>query len=111
LTALGVSSVASALVVYPVKQPGDNPFAVRQGATMPALLTQVAGWTTVAVLTAPVLVLTVLSVARDQPGLGWAALVVGPALGTVVLVVGVVLGGRALDRTGPDLMRRLLAMA
>jgi ABC-2 type transport system permease protein len=110
-TALGIASVTSALVVYPVKQPGDNPFSVRQGATMPAFLTQMAGWVVVAAISVPVVVLTVLSVGRHEPGLGWAALAVGPAIGAVVLVVGVGVGGRILDRTAPDLVRRLLAMA
>lgn len=107
---LGVASVASALVVYPVRQPGDSPFSVRQGATMPAFLTQLGGWALVAAMSSPVAVLTVVAVGQDRPGVGWAALVVGPVLGGAVLALGVRLGGRLLDRTGPDLLRRLLAM-
>ncbi len=109
-TALGVSSVASALVVYPVRQPGDNPFSTRQGATMPAMLTQLAGWTCVALLASPTIVLTVTAIAGRQAWAGWAALLVGPLLGAVVLAVGARLGGRLLERTSPDLLRRLLAM-
>ncbi|MBN9375228.1 MAG: hypothetical protein J0I40_07530, partial [Cellulomonas sp.] len=107
--ALGVASVASALVVYPVRQPGDSPFSIRQGATLPAFLTQIGGWALVAAFSSPVTVLTSLAVA-GHPAAGWAALVVGPVLGGGVLALGAWLGGRLLDRTGPDLLRRLLAM-
>ncbi len=107
--ALGVASVASALVVYPVRQPGDSPFSMRQGATLPAFLTQIGGWALVGALSLPVTVLAGVAVA-GHPAAGWAALVVGPLLGAGVLAVGAWLGGRLLDRTGPDLLRRLLAM-
>lgn len=109
-TALGVASVASALVVYPVRQPGDSPFSLRQGATMPAFLSQLAGWSLTAALLSPTLVLTVLAVGGRREWAGWAALLVGPVLGAAVLAVGTWLGGRLLERTSPDLLRRLLAM-
>jgi ABC-2 type transport system permease protein len=109
-SALGVSSVASALVVYPVRQPGDSPFSVRQGATLSAFLTQLVGWTLVGALTSPVIVLTALAIAGGHPAAGWAALVVGPVLGAGVLAIGAWLGGRTLERTAPDLLRRLVAM-
>lgn len=108
--ALGVSSVASALVVYPVRQPGDSPFSVRQGATVPALLTQLGGWTLVLALSSPTIVLAGFAVLGRHPAAGWAALVVGPVLGGGVLAVGAWFGGRVLERTSPDLLRRLLAM-
>lgn len=107
--ALGVASVASALVVYPVRQPGDSPFSLRQGATLPAFLTQIGGWALVGALASPVTVLTAVAVG-GHPAAGWAALAVGPVLGAGVLALGAWLGGRLLDRTGPDLLRRLFAM-
>ena len=107
---LGVASVASALVVYPVRQPGDGPFSQRQGAVLPAMLTQLGGWALVAALSSPVTVLTVVAVASGRTGAGWAALVVGPLLGAGVVALGAALGGRLLERTGPDLLRRLLEM-
>lgn len=110
-TTLGVSSVASALVVYRVRKAGENPFSTQQGATVPAMLTQLAGWTTVGLLCAPVTVLAVMSVAGHREALGWVTLAVGPALGTGLMALGVRLGGRTLDRTAPDLLRRLIAMA
>lgn len=110
-TTLGVSSVASALVVYRVRKAGENPFSTQQGATVPAMLTQIAGWAAVGLLCAPVTVLAVMAVGRHHPALGWVSLVVGPVLGSALLVLGVHLGGRTLDRTSPDLLRRLIAMA
>ena len=107
---LGVASVASALVVYPVRQPGDSPFSLRQGATLPAFLTQLGGWGLVAALSSPVTVLTAVALGGGHPGAGWVALAVGPLLGGGVLTLGAWLGGRLLERTGPDLLRRLLAM-
>ena len=110
-TTLGVSAVASALVVYRVRRAGENPFSTQQGATAPAILTQLAGWTAVGVLCAPVNVLTVLAVVGHRTGLGWALLGAGPVLGTALMAAGVRIGGRTLDRTAPDLLRRLIAMA
>ncbi|HEY0119216.1 MAG TPA: hypothetical protein VGC04_10575 [Cellulomonas sp.] len=107
---LGVASVASALVVYPVRQSGDSPFSQRQGAMLPTFLTQIAGWTLVAALSSPVTVLGVVAVIGGHSAAGWVALAVGPLLGAGVLVVGARLGGRVLERTGPDLLRRLMAM-
>jgi ABC-2 type transport system permease protein len=106
---LGVASVASSLVVYPVRQPGDSPFSMRQGATLPALLTQIGGWALVATLASPVTILWVVAIG-GHPAAGWSALAVGPLLGAGVLALGAWLGGRLLDRTGPDLLRRLFAM-
>ncbi|MGN8246848.1 hypothetical protein ACTHAM_000515 [Cellulomonas soli] len=107
LTALGGSSVTSAMVVYPVQEPGQNPFSTRQGASMAAFTSQLAGWSAIAVLSAPTMVLGGFAVLRDMPALGWATLVLGPALGATLLVVGVRVGGRALDRNAPDLLTRV----
>ncbi|GAA3797260.1 hypothetical protein [Cellulomonas soli] len=111
LTALGGSSVVSALVVYPVQEPGQNPFTTRQGTSLAAFTSQMVGWSAVALLSSPVIVLGVLAVARDMPALGWVALVLGPALGAALLVTGVQVGGRSLDRTAPGLLARLRSFA
>ena len=111
LTALGGSSVVSALVVYPVQMPGENPFQSRQGASMSALVSQLCGWLAVMVLCLPEIVLAVVSVGRGSVALGWVTLAVGLVLGPVLLVIGVRVGGRTLDRTAPDLLRRIVAFA
>ncbi|WP_019134988.1 hypothetical protein [Cellulomonas massiliensis] len=108
LTSYGVASVLSALVVYPVQLPGENPFQSKQGASMASIGSQLAGTASVVVLVAPTAVLAVLAL-RDgaPPAVGVLALVVGVLLGAVVLALGVRVGGAALDRTGPDLQRRM----
>ncbi|MEZ0449294.1 hypothetical protein [Cellulomonas sp. ICMP 17802] len=111
LTALGGSSVVSALVVYPVQMPGENPFQSRQGASMSALVSQLGGWLAVMALSLPEIVLAVLAVGRDSAALGWLTLAVGVVLGSVLLTIGVRVGGRTLDRTAPDLLRRIVAFA
>lgn len=111
LTALGTASVVSAMVVYPVQQPGDNPFSTKQGASAAAFTSQLVGGTVVVLLATPTLVLTVLAVVQGSAVLGWVALVVGLLLGTGVLVGGVLLGGRTLERNGPDLLARMRAFA
>lgn len=107
LVALGVASVTSALVVYPVARPGDNPFAVRQGATAASFATQLGGWLAVGVLVVPVLVLAVLAARAGGGPLGWATLVAGFVVGAGALVVGVVVGGNLLERRGPELLARM----
>lgn len=111
LTSLGGASVVSAAVVYPVQQPGENPFGTKQGASAAAFTSQMVGFTAVGALAAPAAVLALLAILRESPGLGWVALVVGVVLGSVLLVVGVRLGGSVLDRRGPDLLQRMRAFA
>ncbi|WP_456823219.1 hypothetical protein [Cellulomonas sp. P5_E12] len=111
LTALGGSSIVSALVVYPVQMPGENPFQSRQGASMSALVSQLCGWLAVMTLCLPEIVLAVAAVGWGSVPLGWVTLLVGVVLGSVLLTVGVRIGGRTLDRTAPDLLRRIVAFA
>lgn len=111
LTSLGGSSIISALVVYPVQMPGENPFQSRQGASMSALASQLGGWLAVVALCLPEIVLAVLAVRQGSAALGWVTLAVGLVLGPALLTIGVRVGGRTLDRTGPDLLRRIVAFA
>ncbi|KSW29586.1 hypothetical protein [Cellulomonas sp. B6] len=107
LTSLGAASVTSALVVYPVQMPGENPFATKQGANAASFTSQMAGFTAVGVLAAPAAVLALLAVSQRSAALGWVALAVGAVLGAVLLVVGVRVGGSVLERRGPDLLQRM----
>jgi len=38
---------------------------------------------------------------------GWIALAAGVVFGAVVAIVGVLVGGRTIERTGPDLLVRI----
>ncbi|WP_426594565.1 hypothetical protein ACPPVS_03335 [Cellulomonas sp. McL0617] len=110
-TAFGGASIMSALVVYPVQQPGENPFQTRQGGSMMAVVSQLLGWAAVFLLSAPEAVLAVLAITQHATAAGWAALVVGPVFGGLVLAVGLRIGGRLLERNGTDLLRRILSFA
>lgn len=110
-TALGVSSVASARVVFPVAKPGDSPFSTPQGGSGAAMLSQLAGTGILALLLLPSVVLVVVSVATGRGVLGVVGAVLGLVVGAVVLVVGVRWGGSIYDRRAPELMQRLVAMA
>ncbi len=111
LTALGVASVVSAMVVYPVQLPGENPFGTKQGASAAAFTSQMVGFAAVAGLASPALVLGAVSVVQRSAVLGWVTLAVGVVLGAVLLVVGVRIGGSVLDRRAPDLLQRMRAFA
>lgn len=111
LTALGVSSVASARFVYPVPKHGESAFATPQGATTATLLVQTAGAAVLAALTLPHVGLGIASLVTGNVALGWATLVVGVALGTVLLVVGVRIGSRVYDARSTDLMEQVTALA
>jgi ABC-2 type transport system permease protein len=111
LTALGAASVMSALVVYPVQQPGESPFQTKQGASMASFVSQLGGSVAVMVLCLPESILAFVAVRGGPAALGWVALAVGLLLGAVLLTLGVRIGGRTLDRTGPDLLRRIVAFA
>ncbi len=110
-SALGVSSVASASVVVPVVPAGSSPFAARQGGSMAAVGTQLAGMGVLAVLGLPGLVLSILAATTGSLILGAIAAVVSLAIGAAALLIGVRKGGELLDRRAPDLLQSLRSMA
>ncbi|MBE7700332.1 hypothetical protein H9623_08445 [Oerskovia sp. Sa1BUA8] len=108
-TALGVSSVVSARLLYPVPKPGESPFKSPQGAAMATLVAQML---TMAVLTALCLPAAGLALATLLTGAavwGWLTLVVGVGLGAVLLVVGMRWGGRLVDQRGPELLQQVMS--
>ncbi|WP_223692760.1 transporter [Leifsonia poae] len=107
LTGLGVSSVTSALFVFPVPAPGDNPFRSRPGSNMANVGSTFVSWGVLAVLCLPEIALLVVSLLTGQALWGWGGLLVGVALGSVLLAVGVRQGGRLLDARAPELLIRL----
>ncbi|MBD8078142.1 hypothetical protein [Cellulosimicrobium arenosum] len=111
LVSLGVSSAASARLVYPVPKPGDSPFKQPQGAGMAVMVSQSAALAIMFALTLPVLVLGVLAIVLPSAVLGWVTLVVGLGLGAVVLVLGARWGARVYDRRSPELLQRIVSFA
>lgn len=107
LAGYGVCAVSSALIVTPVPAPGDSPFKSTPGQNSIVGLLVFAVWAVVLVLSAPAIVLAIVSAVTGDAVWGWAALAVGIGFGAIVAAVGVLVGGRTLQRTGPDLLVRI----
>jgi ABC-2 type transport system permease protein len=107
LTGFAVSSFISGRFTFAVPAPGESPFKSKPGGGFSLMLSTFASWTVVAVLILPELVLAVLGFATGQALYGFLSIAVGLVLGGVLLVVGVRLGGRILDRRGPELLAQL----
>ncbi|MCT9821466.1 hypothetical protein N3K63_14365 [Microbacterium sp. W1N] len=109
LAGYGVCAVSSAVLVVPVAAPGDSPFKSVPGQTFLNGLLVFVVWGVCAVLSAPALVLAIVSLTTNSTALGAIALAVGIVVGIGVVIVGVLVGGRTIERTGPDLLQRIKA--
>ncbi|ROQ39895.1 ABC-2 type transport system permease protein [Frondihabitans sp. PhB188] len=107
LSGLGLSSLSSSRIILPVPAPGDSPFAAKTGAGFTTSVTTFATWGILAALSLPEIVLAVVAGVVGSALLGWITLVVGLGLGAVVLSAGIRLGGREIERSGPELLARL----
>jgi ABC-2 type transport system permease protein len=107
LSGFAVSSLISGRLTFPVPAPGESPFKARPGGGFSLMLTTFASWAVLGVLILPELVLALVGFATDNPLLGWLSIPVGLIVGTALLVLGVRLGGRILDRRGPELLAQL----
>ncbi len=109
LVGLGVTAVSSALIVSPVPAPGDSPFKSVPGQTFVNGLLVFVVVGVCLVLASPALVLATISFVAASALYGWLSLAVGIAVGTAVMIAGVAVGGRTLDRTGPELLAKIKA--
>lgn len=109
LVGYGVTAVSSALIVTPVAAPGDSPFKSVPGQTFISGLLVFVVLAACAALAAPALALSIAALVSGSDTLGWLSLVVGVAVGAAVVAGGVLLGGRTIERTGPDLLVRIKA--
>ena len=108
LSGMGLSSVTSARIVMPVPLPGDSPLKAKPGAQASAILSSLLTWAILSALVLPEFVLMIVFALTGEIVWGWVGLVVGVALGGTFTVLGIRIGGRMLDRTGPDLLARLV---
>lgn len=109
LAGYGVSAVSSALLVVPVAKAGDSPFKTVPGQTfVNGLVVFLVLGVTIA-LAAPALVLAIVSTVTASAVLAWIALAVAVVAGAAIILGGIVVGGRTLERTGPDLLARIKA--
>ncbi|MCK8608923.1 hypothetical protein [Agromyces sp. C10] len=104
LAGLGIGSITSAALPYPVVKPGDSPFQQPQSSgTVTALVQSVTMLGTVLVA-APAIVFAGLGIFLD-PAWHAASLASGVGLGLIVLVLGVLVGGRVFNRRAPEILQ------
>lgn len=104
LSGLGLSSVFSARYTYNVPLPGENAFKTPPGSAGRTMLAQ-GLWMLVQLgLSIPLLAPAIAYAFGAGPVWGWVTLVVGTVLGSVLLVAGIRVGGRWLDRRGPEVL-------
>ncbi|RPF22538.1 hypothetical protein [Myceligenerans xiligouense] len=106
---LGVSSVVSARLVYPVPKPGESPLKSPQGAAMATMLAQFLAMIVVMLLALPLLGIGIWAMASGNLVVGVVTLVIGLAEGAVLLVVGIRMGARTFDRRAPELLQQVQA--
>ncbi|WP_169924523.1 hypothetical protein [Flavimobilis soli] len=107
LAALGLASIVSAMVVFPVTAPGENPFASKQGGSLAALLSQTVGSLALLLVLSPTLVVAVVAIVKTSAVLSAVSGVLGLATGVVALMVGMKVGARRLEDGAPELLARL----
>jgi ABC-2 type transport system permease protein len=106
-TGLGLASIVSARYTSAVPLPGDSPFKKPPGNVAQTLAVQFGGMAVLFLLVLPELVLVIVQSVTGDPLWGWINLAIGTVLGVALFVAGVRLGGRWLDRRGPELFAQL----
>lgn len=109
LTAIGVSSVYSARVIYPVPKPGDSPFSNAQGGSFATVVSQFAGWAAVLALCVPTVGVGIVAAVTGSALLAVLGVVVSVGLGALFLVLGLRMGGRIYDRRAPEMLQTILS--
>jgi ABC-2 type transport system permease protein len=110
LVGLGLSSVTSTLLPYPVPKPGDSPFAQPQSTGAVAALVQGFSIVVMLLLTAPSIVFGALGIFGDPHWLA-ASLVSGLVVGVAALVAGVLGGAAIFNRRGPEMVQAAIRAA
>ena len=104
-SALAWSCLASVLLPYETLAPGDSPMRSRtSGTAFLAALIQMAAILLLLAVCSPVLGAAIYGVVQAAPVWEWTALVAGVVWCGLLLWGGVVVGGRALDRRGPQVL-------
>ncbi|MCZ9880823.1 ABC transporter permease family protein [Arthrobacter sp. B2a2-09] len=106
-TGLGLASIVSARYTSSVPLPGDSPFKKPPGNVAQTLAVQFGGMAVLFLLVLPELVLVIVQSVTGDPLWGWINLAIGTVLGVALFVAGVRIGGRWLDRRGPELFAQL----
>lgn len=111
LVGVGVSSVTSARLLYPVPQPGDSPFATPQGSAGRSLVMQGASWVIMIALMIPELVLWIVWLITSGTWAAVTLLLIALAKGLLVLWWGIRMGARVYDRRLPEIYQQVRSYA
>ncbi|GAA1451881.1 transporter [Nesterenkonia lacusekhoensis] len=111
LVGVGISSVTSARLLYPVPQPGESPFATPQGSAGRSLIVQFASWLIMVVLMIPELVLWIVWLVTSGTWAAATLLVVALVKGLLVLFWGIRSGARTYDRRFPEIYQQIRTYA
>lgn len=106
LAGIAVASVTSVVAPFPAPPPGANPFTTPGGGNAAAVIQQMVAGLVVLGLAIPPMILLALSVWWNA-GAGVVLLAAGPVYGWVLLHHATRIGGRHLDRHGPEVMVRI----
>jgi len=103
LASLGVSSVFSALIIYPVALPGESPLKMKTGMMGSQMLSQMGCMVASGVVGLPVCIWAIFATGWQA----WVALLAAVIWGLGILALGVYLGGRIMDSRGPAILQTL----
>ncbi len=103
LGGLGLGSITSAAMPYPVVKPGDSPFQAPQSTGAVTALVQSITMIGSVLVAAPAIAFAALGMFRD-PAWHAASLLAGIGFGLVVLAIGIWVGGRVFERRGPEIL-------
>ena len=103
LAGLGIGSITSAAMPYPVVKPGDSPFQAPQSTGAVTALVQSFTMFGSLLVAAPAIAFAWLGI-FDDPAWHAASLAAGIGLGVLVIALGVWAGGRVFERRGPEIL-------
>lgn len=107
LAGLGIGSVTSARLPYPVVKPGDSPFQSPQSSGTITALVQSLAMFGALLVALPAGIFGALGLLVD-PAWHAMAFAAGVGLGVLVLALGVWWGGRVFDNRGPEMLAAAL---
>ncbi|WP_392542678.1 hypothetical protein [Oryzobacter telluris] len=105
LASLGLAVLVGAFFPGTAPRTGGNPFAASSGGAAQGCLTAILSFVGPAILVLPVVVAAFLT--RGSAVGQWVTLAVSCVYAVGLLAFGVVVGGRRLDRRGPELLGQL----
>ncbi|HIY65375.1 MAG TPA: hypothetical protein H9830_03760 [Candidatus Agrococcus pullicola] len=103
LIALGAGSWLGVYLPGRAPKPGASPFGKGSSGGVQALIQMLASVAIIGALLLPTIGLLIGSI--FVPWLNWLALLLGTAIGVASLVLGIRLGGKALDKRGPQVLQ------